>query len=93
VRRCAASAGPAVLVDAAALIAAYTRVVFLLFGLGTKQQNLGPGETRTCPRCHNTSQWTRMRAFTQFTVFFVPVARWKRRLFEACGICGAAVEV
>jgi hypothetical protein len=34
-----------------------------------------------------------MREFRQFTVFFVPVARWKRRLFEACSICGTAVEV
>lgn len=71
----------------------YTHVVFFLFGLGTKQQHLGPGETRTCPRCHNTTQWARMREFKQFTVFFVPVARWKRRQFEVCGICGTAVEV
>jgi hypothetical protein len=71
----------------------YTRGVFFLFGLGTKQQRVGPGETRTCPRCHNTTQWARMREFRQFTVFFVPLARWGRRRFEACGICGAAVEV
>jgi hypothetical protein len=25
--------------------------VFLLFGFGTKQRDLGPGEVRTCPRC------------------------------------------
>lgn len=67
--------------------------VFFLFGLGTKQKHLGPGETRTCPRCRNTTQWARMREFRQFTVFFVPVARWGRRQFEACGICGAAVAV
>ena len=71
----------------------YTLAVFFVFGLGTKQQHLGPGETRTCPRCHNTTQQTRIREFRQFTVFFVPVARWKRRLFEACSICGTAVEV
>ncbi len=73
--------------------APYTRAVFFVFGLGTKQQYLGPGEIRTCPRCHNTTQQTRMREFRQFTVFFVPVARWRRRLFEVCGICGNAVEV
>jgi hypothetical protein len=74
-------------------VTTYTRAVFFVFGLGTKQQHLGPGETRTCPRCHNTSQQTRIREFKQFTVFFVPVARWKRRLFEACSVCGTAVEV
>lgn len=66
-------------------------VLFLLFGLGTKRTYLGVGETRTCPRCHNTTQWSRMREFKQFTLFFVPVARWKRRQFEMCGICGATV--
>lgn len=66
-------------------------MVLLLFGFGTMQKFLGAGATRTCPRCHNTTQWNRMREFKQFTVFFVPVARWKRRNFEVCGICGTAV--
>jgi len=67
--------------------------VFFVFGVGTKRQHLGPGEICTCPHCHNTTQQVRMREFRQFTVFFVPVARWKRRLLEVCSICGAAVEV
>ncbi|WP_459545521.1 zinc-ribbon domain-containing protein [Nocardia sp. X0981] len=65
--------------------------MFFIFGFGTKRKPLGPGETRTCPRCHNTTQWLRMREFKQFTVFFVPVVRWKRRRFEACGVCGAEI--
>ena len=66
-------------------------MVFVIFGFGTKQRYLGPGGTRSCPRCHNTTQWARTRQYTQFTLFFVPVARWKKREFEACGICGAVV--
>lgn len=66
-------------------------MLFLLFGYGTKQKYLGTGEVRTCPRCHNTTQWTKMREFTQVSLFFVPVARWRRRSFEVCGVCGAAV--
>jgi zinc-ribbon family len=66
-------------------------VLFLLFGYGAKRKYLGPGEVRTCPRCGNTTQWTRMREFKQFTLFFVPVARWKRQQFEVCGICGSTV--
>jgi hypothetical protein len=34
-----------------------------------------------------------MREFKQFTVFFIPIARWGRREFEACGICGAAIAL
>ena len=67
--------------------------MFLLFGFGTEQQDLGPGEVRTCLRCGNTTQWARVRQFKQFTVFFVPIARWGRRQLEVCGICTIAVEV
>ena len=67
--------------------------MFFLFGFGTKQQDQGPGSVRTCARCGNTTQWARIRTFRQFTVFFIPVARWSRRHLEVCGICGAAVEV
>jgi hypothetical protein len=66
-------------------------VLFFIFGFGTKQKPLGAGEVRTCPRCHNTTRWMRMREFRQFTFFFVPIARWKRREFEICGICGTAI--
>ena len=68
-------------------------MLFLFIGYGTKLKLLGELAERTCPRCHNTTQQTRMREFRQFTVFFVPVARWRRRLFEVCSICVTAVEV
>ena len=67
--------------------------MLIFFGYGTKQKFLGAGEMRTCPRCHNSTQWTRVREFKQFSLFFVPIARWKNRQFETCGICGAAVAV
>lgn len=67
--------------------------MFFIFGFGTKQRHLGAGQTRTCPRCHNTTQWARVRQFRQLSVFFVPVARWKRRQLEICGICSTAVAV
>jgi hypothetical protein len=67
--------------------------VFLLFGFGTNQKQLGPGDSRTCPRCHNTTVWTRVQECRQFTLFFIPVARWRFRDLEACGICGSAVDV
>ncbi|MBY6676560.1 zinc-ribbon domain-containing protein [Rhodococcus sp. BP-332] len=65
--------------------------MFLLFGFGLKRRSLGAGHTRTCQRCHNTTQWARMQQYKQFSVFFIPLARWNRTEFEECGICGAAV--
>lgn len=32
-----------------------------------------------------------MEEFKQFSLFFVPVARWNRRQLEVCGICGTTV--
>jgi hypothetical protein len=67
--------------------------VFFLFGFGAKEKYLGPGAVRTCPNCGNTTPWTRVRRVKQVTVFFLPVARWGRRQFEICSVCGTAVEV
>ena len=64
-------------------------MLLFIFGYGIKQKVLGPGDIRTCPRCHNTTQWTRMSEFKQVSLFFIPVARWGRKEFEVCGICGA----
>ncbi|QCU78760.1 zinc-ribbon domain-containing protein [Citricoccus sp. SGAir0253] len=66
--------------------------MFFIVGLDSRQQLLGPGAMRTCPRCHNTTQWARARTFRQLTLFFVPVARWGRRRVETCGVCGASLE-
>jgi hypothetical protein len=79
--------------QAAAAPRPYGDGVFFFFGFGTKQQDRGPGEVRTCPRCGNTTTWARVRELKQVTVFFVPVARWGRRQLEVCSICGTAVEV
>lgn len=65
--------------------------MFLLFGLSTKQRHLGTGATRTCPRCHNTTAWAAIRRFRQFSLFFVPVLRWRRERLEVCTVCGEAV--
>lgn len=72
----------------------YTGAMFLIFGIDTKQRDLGRGVTRTCPRCRNTTQWARIRTFKQFTLFFViPAWRWGRQRLEVCGICGHSVQV
>jgi predicted RNA-binding Zn-ribbon protein involved in translation (DUF1610 family) len=66
--------------------------MFFLFGFGTREQDLGPGEVRTCPNCGNTTTWARVRRSRQLTVFFLPVARWGRRTLEVCTVCGVTVE-
>lgn len=67
--------------------------MFVIFGFGKRQRTQGPGALRDCPRCHNTTRWNRMREFSQFTLFFIPIARWNRREFETCGICTALIEM
>lgn len=65
--------------------------MFFLFGLSTKQRQLGTGATRTCARCANTTAWVAIRRFRQFSLFFVPVLRWRRERLEVCPVCGEAV--
>jgi hypothetical protein len=66
--------------------------VFVIFGVGDKLDDLGPGAGRTCPRCSNTTTWRRVRSYRYLSLFFVPVLKWRRRELEQCGICGATVE-
>lgn len=68
-------------------------MLFLLFGGGTRFRIEGTGEERTCPRCHNTSTWQRLRRFQELTFFLIPVARWGRHEFETCPVCGEAQEL
>ena len=65
--------------------------MLLFFGYGIKQRYVGAGQVRTCPRCQNTTQWSRMQEYKQISLFFIPVARWNRHQFEVCGSCGASV--
>ncbi|WP_072313664.1 zinc-ribbon domain-containing protein [Agrococcus sp. Marseille-P2731] len=67
--------------------------MFFIFGFGSKEHELGAGQTRTCGRCGNTTVWNRLRTAKQFTLFFIPIARWGRRELEVCTICGNAVTV
>ncbi|MBI5106556.1 MAG: zinc-ribbon domain-containing protein [Solirubrobacterales bacterium] len=66
---------------------------FFLFGWGDRLEPLGAAELRTCPRCHNTTTWQRLRRTHRVTLFFVPLLRWGRRELEACPVCGEAVEL
>lgn len=68
-------------------------MLFLLFGGGIKITDKGPGDERSCPRCHNTATWRRLRRCHQLTFFFVPVLRWGRRQLEACPVCGETLEL
>jgi hypothetical protein len=68
-------------------------MLFLLFGAGIRLKDLGAGHERTCPRCHNTAAWSRVRRFHELTLFFIPVARWGRQELEACPICGQQHEL
>lgn len=68
-------------------------MLFLLFGGGIRFKELGAGRERTCPRCHNTATWPRLRRFHELTLFFIPIARWGRQELEVCPICGQQHEL
>jgi zinc ribbon protein len=68
-------------------------MIFLLFGGGRRVKQLGAGDTRECPRCHNSSRWERLRSYHELTFFFIPILRWGRRELEGCAICGETIEV
>lgn len=62
--------------------------MFFIFGVSPGQRSLGPGQTRPCPRCGNTTTWERLETHQRFSLFFIPILRWGRRRSEVCRICG-----
>lgn len=72
----------------------YADSMFFILGISRKVRDGGTGQTRQCPRCHNTTSWRRQRSFSQLTLFFViPLWRWSRQRVERCGICGESIAV
>ena len=65
-------------------------MLFLFIGYGTKLKLLGELAERTCPRCHNTTVWSRVERYRYLSLFFVRVACWQREQLDACPVCGHA---
>ena len=62
--------------------------MFFLFGIGQHLKDLGPGHFQTCPRCGNHTRWQRVEISQRFTLFFIPVFSWGKKLVEQCTVCG-----
>jgi hypothetical protein len=65
-------------------------MLFLIFGYGTKRKLVRELGERTCPRCHNTTVWTRVERYRYLSLFFVRLARWHTEQLDACPVCGYA---
>lgn len=64
-----------------------------IFGGGVKQKAMGSTSQRNCPRCHNTTPWIVYDTTKYFSLFFIPVARWGKRYFISCPICGETIAL
>ena len=66
--------------------------MFLLFGFRTRDRVVSR-RLMVCEVCGVNAGQALVKRSTKFTLFFVPIARWKRQQFEVCGVCGTTVAV
>lgn len=62
-------------------------------GWGHSMEILGAGYPLDCPNCHNRTTWLVGYTSRRASLFFVPVAKWRREYWMYCPVCSAALQL
>lgn len=58
-----------------------------IFGIETKNQEIGPLTPISCPCCHQTVPMTLFKHYYVFHFFFIPLIKWKITYYVVCSNC------
>lgn len=58
-----------------------------IFGIETKDQEIGPLTPISCPKCHQTVPMTLFKHYYVFHFFFIPLIKWKMTYYVVCSSC------
>lgn len=60
---------------------------FGVFGIETKQEELGELENIVCKKCGSLSRYTIIKTYNVFHVFFIPFIRWGEKYYLKSRCC------
>lgn len=65
------------------------RIMFFIgiFGIETKDQEIGPLTPISCKGCQQTVPMTLFKHFYVFHFFFIPLIKWKTTYYVVCSNC------
>lgn len=68
--------------------------MIIIFGWGHNTfKNYGPTYPVNCKQCGQDTYWNLIKICTWFTLFFIPVLRYKTQYILFCGNCEKGVEL
>jgi len=62
--------------------------MFIVFGWGKKYKALGYLGLGECGRCHKPAHHSVFKAYSYFSLFYIPIIRWDVRYVVSCTACG-----
>ncbi len=65
----------------------------LIFGWGGNCKIMGEVGFIDCPNCNNTASWQVVETSKRASLYFIPVAKWKRQYFCVCPVCNCGTKL
>ena len=65
----------------------------VFFGWGDKAKDIGYAGVEKCPHCKNYTHVYLKEISKSFSLYFIPVAKWDRKVYLVCPICEACYEL
>lgn len=65
----------------------------VFFGWGDKAKDVGYVGIEKCPHCKNYTHFVLKEIAKSFSLYFIPVAKWNRKVYLVCPICEACYEL
>ena len=65
----------------------------ILFGWGKKAKEVGYIGIQKCHNCKNYAHFKLYELANNVNLYFVPVAKWNKKLYLVCSVCEAAYEL
>jgi len=65
----------------------------IIVGWGDKLKILGEAYLIPCSNCNNKVVWQVVETSKKVSLYFVPLAKWKKQYFLMCPVCNDAIKL
>lgn len=67
--------------------------MFLIFGITQGEKNLDFDQTAVCACCGRYGRYEVYMTYLCFSLFFIPIVRWRKRYYVKAACCHAVSEI
>lgn len=67
--------------------------MFLLFGVNSRKKDVDFSQMMNCPVCGSYGRLSIVKSFMCFSLFFIPIFRWRKRYYAIMSCCHASCQL